>query len=217
MTLPRSQPLLCFIHDAETADPPDGLWGLPDDVWEEVDLVQVRGKGLTDEDLETLVRGWIDRLAGLAPGVIVNDRLDVALATEAKGVHLGPDDLPVEEARERVPEEFVVGASGGDINEILVAQARGADYVGLGAIFESPTKPDAEVLDPWKAGLMAEIPALTIPVLAVGGMTPEGVDDAFRMWAVTGVAASSAIQRADDPAAAIHRLREAMNRAWERR
>lgn len=217
MSIPRSHPLLCFIHNAESSDPPEGLWELPDETWDDVDLIQVRGKELDDEALRSLAEGWIERTADLSCRVIVNDRLDVAVAAVAEGVHLGEGDESVEEARERAPEDFLIGATGRDINDVLIAQARGADYVGLGAVFESPTKPDVEVVDPWRAGLMAEIPALKIPVIAVGGMTPDRVGDAFRMWPVTGIAASSAIQGADDPAGVVESFRRAMDRAWESR
>lgn len=217
MSLDRTRPLLCFIHDARTADPPEDLWGLSDEVWEDVDIVQVRGKELDEGDYVTLVRGWVDRLEGSDAVVIVNDRMDVAEEAGADGAHLGREDVPMEAAREQAGEDFLLGRSTHDRDEVLIAQARGADYTGLGAFFESTTKPDARLIDPWKTGLMEHIPALLIPVLAVGGITPDRVEDAFRVWAVTGVAASAAIQGADDPAAAIAAFRKALARAWDGR
>lgn len=218
MSIDRSRPLLCFIHDARTAEPPETLWDVPDSAWEDVDLVQVRGKDLDAGDLETITRGWIERLADLDTLVVVNDRLDVALGCEADGAHLGADDVPLEDAREEAPREgFLIGVSARDRDATLIAQAAGADYVGLGAFFESTTKPDAEVLNPWNTGLMENIPALTIPVLAIGGLTPDRLDDAFRVPAVTGVAVSAAIQGADDPEAAIGAMRAALARCWDAR
>ncbi|MDX1623255.1 MAG: thiamine phosphate synthase [Gemmatimonadota bacterium] len=213
----RSRPSLCFVHDADSAEPPGELWKLPDEVWSEVDMVQIRGKDLEAGELESLVEGWIDRLTDFDTLVVVNDRVDVALAAEADGVHLGQEDAPLKETREEVDEEFVIGGSSHTRDELLIAQARGADYAGLGAFFESETKPDAERLDPWRGALMEHIPALVIPVLAIGGLTPDRVGDAFRVPAVTGVAASAAIQRADDPAAVIEAFRDALNRAWDAR
>lgn len=218
MILDRTRPLFCFIHDAGPDDAPDALWELPDSAWESVDFVQVRAKTFEADRFVELVRGWLDRLSELEIGVIVNDRLDVALATDVAGVHLGDDDTSIEEARERATEEeFVIGASAGDRDGTLIAQASGADYVGLGAFYSSRTKPEAKVLNPWKTGLMENIPALTIPVLAIGGMTPDRVDEAFRVPAVTGVAASAAIQGSDDPAAAIEAMRAALTEAWDTR
>lgn len=217
MSIDRARPILCFIHDARTAEPPEGLWGLDDEVWEDVDMVQVRGKDLDDEAYVELVKGWIDRLDGTDTIVIVNDRLDVAHEAGADGAHVGRDDVPLEAAREQSDEEFILGSSTHDRDEVLIAQAQGANYVGLGSFFESETKPDAERLDPWKSGLMEMIPALQIPVIGVGGITPERVDDAFRIPAVTGVAVSAAIQRSDDPGAAVEAFRKALSRAWDSR
>lgn len=217
MSIDRARPILCFIHDARTAEPPEDLWGLDDEVWEDVDMVQVRGKDLDDEAYVELVKGWIDRLDGTETIVIVNDRLDVAKEAGADGAHVGRDDVPLEAAREQSDEEFILGSSTHDRDEVLIAQAQGANYVGLGSFFESETKPDAERLDPWKSGLMEMIPALQIPVIGVGGITPARVDDAFRIPAVTGVAVSAAIQRSDDPGAAVKSFRKALSRAWDDR
>lgn len=217
MSIDRARPLLCFIHDAESDDPPEDLWGLPDEAWEDVDVVQVRGKGLDLEPFVSLVRGWKGRLEGSETLVLVNDRMDVALEAEADGVHLGRDDVPLESAREQAPDGFVLGSSTHDRDEVLIAQAHGADYAGLGSFFASKTKPDAERLDPWKSGLMERIPALQIPVIGIGGLTPTRVADAFRIPAVTGVAVSAAIQRADDPRAAIDAFRDALSEAWDSR
>lgn len=217
MSIDRARPILCFIHDARTPDPPEDLWALSDEVWEDVDMVQVRGKDLAAEDFVAVVRGWIDRLEGSDAVVIVNDRMDLAVEAGADGVHLGRSDVPLEAAREQAGEGFLLGSSTHDRDEVLIAQAQGADYTGLGSFFESETKPDAERLDPWKSGLMERIPALQIPVIGIGGLTPDRVDDAFRIPAVTGVAASAAIQSSEDPAASIAAFRRALSRAWDAR
>lgn len=217
MSIDRARPLLCFIHDAESDAPPEDLLGLPDEVWEDVDVVQVRGKELDEGPFVSLVGAWKERLEGSDTLVLVNDRMDVALEAEADGVHLGRDDVPLEAAREQAPEEFVIGSSTHDRDEVLIAQAQGADYAGLGSFFASKTKPDARRLDPWKSGLMERIPALQIPVIGIGGLTPDRVSDAFRIPAVTGVAVSAAIQQADDPRAAIEAFRAALSSAWDSR
>lgn len=215
--LDRTRPALCFLYDAVDPRPPEALWGLPDDAWRDVDLVQIRGKDLDDGDLETLARGWLSRLSGVETRVIVNDRLDVALSAGVHGAHLGREDLPIGEARKSAPEGFLLGSSCHSRDELLIAQAGGADYAGLGAFFTSRTKSDALPLDPWRGGLMERIPALTMPVLAIGGLTPDRVEEAFRVPAVTGVAASAAIQRAEDPAAKIAAFRRELHRAWDSR
>lgn len=215
--LDRTRPTLCLLHDATDADPPAALFDVPDDLWDEVDLVQVRGKGLNDADLEALTRAWVARLGGLKPAVVVNDRLEVARAAGAAGVHLGADDLPLDAARAAAPEGFLLGASCHGRDELLVAQAAGADYAGLGAFFDTATKPGARPLDPWRTGLMETIHALVIPVLAIGGLTPERVEEALRVPAVTGVAVSAAVQRSADPAGALGAFRRALDAAWDQR
>jgi thiamine monophosphate synthase len=91
------------------------------------------------------------------------------------------------------------------------------DYAGLGAFFGSSTKSDTRPLDPGRSGLAEPIPALTIPVLAIGGIRPERIEEAFRVPAVTGVAVSAAIQAREDPAGAIGDLRKALHEAWDAR
>ena len=211
----RDRPLLCFVHDAGDARPPERLWGAEDHAWARVDLVQVRGKRLAAGELEELTRGWMARLAGLPVRVVVNDRLDVALAAGADGVHLGRADLPLEAAREMVPDGFVIGGSSHDREELLAVQSAGADYAGLGAFSGTSTKPDARPLDADRAGLGGPVEGLEIPVLAIGGVVPASVERAFGIPAVTGVAVSGAIQSAEDPGAAIEALFCALAAVWE--
>lgn len=215
MTLDRTRPLLCFIHNADSADPPSRLRDLPDRAWEAIDLIQVRAKNLADRDLANLTRRWLDRLESLRPQVVVNDRLDVALAVGAAGVHLGRQDLPAERVRERVGRSFVIGASTHDRGELAEAQEAGADYAGLGAFFPTTTKTAVEPLDPESAGVREAIPALAIPVLAIGGITVNRVREVFDVPAVSGIAVSGAIQAARDPSRAIEDLRQALDSSWE--
>ena len=168
-------------------------------------------------ELEELAAGWVERLAGLPVRVVVNDRLDVALATRAHGAHLGADDLPLETARRLAPSGFILGASTHDRRELLAAQASGADYGGLGAFYPTGTKSGARLLEPDRNGLSSPVAGLSIPVLAVGGLDASRVARAFRSPAVTGVALSSAIQAAEEPGTAIERLREALEEAWRAR
>ena len=213
--LDRSRPLLCFVHDAGDDRPPERLWTADDDAWSLVDMVQVRGKRLTAGGLEELTRGWVARLAGLPGRVIVNDRLDVALAAGADGVHLGQDDLPIGTARGLAPDGFLIGGSSHDREELLALQAAGADYAGLGAFSATPTKLEARPLDPVRAGLAGVVAGLEIPVLAIGGIEAATVGRALEVPAVTGVAVTRAIQAAEHPGAAILALSAALWAAWK--
>lgn len=214
MPIDRSSPMLCFVHSV--SDPEEALALIEGggDRWKSLDMVQIRGKDLAPETMKRIVANWVEAVSDLATLVVVNDRLDVALAAGADGVHLGQGDLGPQEARDGAPEDLLIGVSTHDRQEILMAQGAGASYVGLGAFYPSRTKPEARVLDPWKAGLMEAIPALSIPVLAIGGITGDRVGDVLALPPVTGIAVSAAIQGAEDPGAAAEGLRAVMDAAW---
>lgn len=216
----RDRPLLCFVHSAQS-DPAESLRAARalaaagNGAWGAVDLVQVRGKNLAAGDLEALARVWLDALEPHPlTRVVVNDRLDVALAAGADGVHVGRDDLPVAEARRVAPEDFLIGASTHDPREIERAQRSEADYAGLGAFYATRTKAAAELLDLDDPDWLRPVPGITIPVVAIGGITADRVADVLAIPVVTGIAASEAIQCASEPAAAILDLRSALDRAW---
>ncbi len=106
--------------------------------------------------------------------LLVNDRLDLALLCEVDGVHLGPDDWPVEAVRAVVPHDFLIGASCGTPDEARAAQRAGADTIGIGAVYSTQTKTDAGQaigLD----GLRAVMNATTLPAAAIGGIGPANI------------------------------------------
>jgi thiamine-phosphate pyrophosphorylase len=125
---------------------------------------------------------------------IVNDRLDVALLSGADGVHLGQSDLPVREARRLAPRPFIVGASAHTPEEVLRAESDGADYVGLGAVFETGSKGGAAVIGLERLRETAAVAAL--PSAAIGGITAENLPDVMRCG-VDGVSVISAAVRGD--------------------
>ncbi len=113
---------------------------------------------------------------------VVNDRLDVALLSGAGGCHLGQDDLPLPAARRIVPEHFLLGASTHNVPEAKKAEAEGADYVGVGAVFRTMSKGDA--LEPRGPKLVAEVAsAVSIPAVAISGITRGNVRDVIRAGA----------------------------------
>lgn len=146
--------------------------------------------------------------------MIVDDRVDVALAADADGVHVGQRDLDVRAVRKLTPPDFVVGVSTHDRHELLAASADGADYAGLGAFFETDTKTTTRPLDPETAGVAEPLAGLEIPVLAIGGITADRLARALEVPAVTGVAVSGAIQRADDVERSIAGLRSRIDEIW---
>lgn len=219
----RDRPLLCFVHSTE-GDPRASrraalaLAEAGGEAWGDVDLVQVRGKALPAGNLEDLARAWIGALEGHPSTlVVVNDRLDVALAAGADGVHVGRDDLPAADVRRLAPEGFVIGVSAHDLREIELAQGSGADYAGLGAFYPTRTKAGATVLDSDGPEWRSPVPGLAIPVVAIGGITASRVAEVMGVSAVTGIAVSEAVQGAEEPAEAIRSLRSALDSAWRER
>jgi len=134
---------------------------------------------------------------------IVDDRIDIALAVDADGVQLGPEDMPIEVAREIAP-NLILGASVYSLEEALQAEKKGADYLGAGSVFPSPSKPDAKVLGLDR--LKNIVLNVRIPVVAIGGITHENVKEVLKTG-VAGVAVISAVMGAPDVLDATKRLR----------
>jgi thiamine-phosphate pyrophosphorylase len=163
--------------------------------------VQLRNKG--DSARELLAAGAELRALTRAAGALlfVNDRLDVALALEADGVHLGPDDLPVAAARAVVPPSFLIGRSADDPEVARRAVGDGADYIGCGTVYPTRTKADAGAVI-GLAGLERVARAVPVPVLAIGGITVERAGEVART-AACGIAVVGAVMSAPDPARAV--------------
>lgn len=135
--------------------------------------------------------------------LIINDRPDLALLADADGVHLGADDLPIRAARRLLGPEKLIGGTANTPELAAQAEAQGADYLGCGAVFPSPTKPDREVIGP--AGYARVAKAVRIPVFAIGGITPQNVAELTAVGCER-IAVSSAILAAADPEAAARAL-----------
>jgi thiamine-phosphate pyrophosphorylase len=142
---------------------------------------------------------------------IVNDRLDVALAAGADGVHLGPDDPSVMDARTVAAEafgtladDFIIGCSVDTPEEAARAEAEGADYLGVGPVYPTANKADAgEVIG--LEGLRRAVEAVSIPVVGIGGITPERAD-AVAETGASGCAVIGAVMSSLDPAKAVRAL-----------
>ena len=136
---------------------------------------------------------------------VVNDRVDVALVTGADGAHVGQDDLPAREARRLLPRPVILGVSVGSPEEARRAERDGADYLGAGPLFPTATKPEAgEALG--IEGFARIARSVSIPVVAVGGISIDTVAAAIGAGAA-GVAVVSAVVSADDMAAAARSLK----------
>jgi len=175
--------------------------------------VQLRAKGQPARDVLDLTVALAEAMPPAA-ALLLNDRVDLALAARARGaqvagVHLGQGDLPARDARDLLGPGAVVGVSASTADELAEARASGADYVGIGAFRATATKPDAPPpLGP--DGLRALAPHCTLPWVAIGGITA-GDAAAVRAAGAAGMAVVSGVCAAADPVRAVHDLRA----AWE--
>lgn len=171
------------------------------------DWVQVRDKAAPAADLYDLARR-VQALAGEArAGLLVNDRVDVAVAVGAAGVHLARRSLPPEVARRLVAPGTLVGVSVHSLEEAVQAARMGADYVTFGSVF--PTRSHPGGLPRGLDELARVVESVSVPVLAIGGITPENARE-VAATGVAGVAVISGVLGAADPRAAAAALREAL-------
>lgn len=127
--------------------------------------------------------------------LIINDNVEVALKSGADGVHVGIEDAPVAEIRKRVPADFIIGATCKTVEQAKAAEAAGADYMGVGAVFPSPTKTNAVRIT--NEQLRKIIASVSIPAVAIGGISYDNVFE-IKGSRVSGVAVVSAIFGAED-------------------
>ena len=165
--------------------------------------IQLRVKTASGARHVEIARDLVARAARRNAQVIVNDRLDVAMASGASGVHLGQTDLPLRIARQLAP-ALVVGRSTHDVAQAQAAERDGADYIGFGPMFETASK--ANALSPRRAGLLAEVrAAVSVPIIAIGGIQEETAADVLAQGADS-VAMIGALAQAPDPDALARRL-----------
>lgn len=171
------------------------------------DVLQLRHKGASARELVPIARRLM-ALAG-AGGVplLINDRIDVAALTDASGVHLGQEDAPVAEARRQLGPRCLIGKSTHSLEQALAAQKQGADYIGFGPLFPTPTKPDAR-----SVGLeqIAEVTSrVHLPVVCIGGIDAETLPRVVSAGARC-VAVVRAVCDAEDPESAARTLKRTL-------
>lgn len=137
--------------------------------------------------------------------LIINDNVEVALKSGADGVHVGIEDTPVAEVRRRVPAEFIIGATCKTVEQAKSAEAAGADYMGVGAVFPSPTKTNAIRIT--NDQLREIVSAVSIPAVAIGGISRKNILE-IKGSKVSGVAVVSAIFGAENIEAAAAKMKE---------
>ena len=167
-------------------------------------VVQLREKTASSREFyETALR--VRKItADLGVPLIINDRADIALAVNADGAHVGQDDLPPDAARRVMGKDAVIGVSVNNLTEALAAASMGADYLGVGAMFATGTKKDADIagMDELRR-IRAEI---KIPIVVIGGINKDTVP-LFEGTGIDGIAVVSAIVSQKDPCAAARGLK----------
>ena len=178
-----------------------------------VTCVQLREKECSTRQFVAEARAVREVLAGTGIPLIINDRIDVALAVGADGVHLGQSDMLIADARHVVGHSMLIGISAECVEDAVRAEAQGADYVGISPVFSTPTKTDtapALGLD----GVAAIRAAVSLPLVGIGGIKPGNAAEVIRAGC-DGVAVVSAIVSAPDPREAAAKLKTIIHAAKE--
>lgn len=174
-----------------------------------VTFLQLREKELSVEkfiEQAMIIKKITDR-TGIP--FVINDELEVALACDADGVHIGQSDMPAGEVRRRIGEDMILGVSVQTAEQAVLAEREGADYLGVGAVFTTSTKPDADAVSFESLKAICEV--VSIPVVAIGGISR---DNALELSGsgISGIAVVSAIFAQQDIKAAAKELAELAGR-----
>ncbi len=169
-----------------------------------VSVVQIREKDCSGKEFLQLAKSVKEITKRYNVPLIINDRVDVAIAVGADGVHVGQDDLPCAIVRSMVGEDMIIGVSASSLTEALKAQQDGADYIGVGAMFATDTKTDAKVVS------MEELDRIrrevSIPIVVIGGINKTTLPD-FIGKGIDGIAVVSAIVSQNDVEGAARELK----------
>jgi len=167
-----------------------------------LDMVQFRDKEAGDRDfLETGLK--IKALLKHKALFIINDRVHMAIALDADGVHLGPTDMPVGIARKIIGKKKIIGVSAHSLKEALDAQKQGVDYIAIGVVFETPVKPGYRIAGP--ETLKEAVRKIKIPLVAIGGINESNIKD-VRGTGIKRIAVVRAILEAKDSYLATKKL-----------
>lgn len=170
-------------------------------------LIQLREKEKSTRDYMALAKKVHNITNKYNIPLLIDDRIDVALAVDAEGVHLGQSDMPVDTARKILGDNFIIGATAKTVNQALEAYKNGADYLGVGAIYPTTTKVKTVLTS---VDTLQEIcEAVPLPVNAIGGLNKDNIH-VLKNKDIAGICVVSAIMKADDSGKATAELRKAM-------
>lgn len=170
-----------------------------------VTLLQLREKNLPEEEFLKEAIQVKELCHRYNVPLIINDNVDVAEKSGADGVHVGIEDAPVGEIRRRMGPDFIIGATAKTVEQAVFAERSGADYLGVGAVYPSPTKKNAIRIT--KEQLLEICSAVSIPAVAIGGITAENLPP-LAGSGIAGAAVVSAVFGAENPETAARQLKE---------
>jgi thiamine-phosphate pyrophosphorylase len=166
------------------------------------DIVQLREKNKTKQELLKMAKELKSLTTKYGVPFIVNDHIDIALAVDAEGIHLGQDDLPLAEARKIMGPEKIIGISTHALQEAIEAEKNGADYIGVGPVFETKSKVD--VVDPVGLDYVREVASnTTIPFVAIGGIKLHNLESvltagAKRICVISAIVGAEEVKRSTE-------------------
>lgn len=205
MKLSKDDLLLYAITDRRNLDKKVFFEKIEEALQGGVTILQLREKELDEDSFinEAIEVKNICRKHGVP--LIINDNVNVALKSGADGVHVGIEDMPINEIRRTVPDSFIIGATCKTVEQAQSAERLGADYMGVGAVFPSPTKKNAVRIT--REQLKEICASVSIPAVAIGGISLENVDE-LKDGGMSGIAVVSAVFSADDIQKAASLLKE---------
>lgn len=171
------------------------------------DMLQLRGKGSSSKEMISDAIELMRLARNKSIPVIVNDRIDVAIASKCDGVHLGQSDMSIHTARSLLGDKKIIGISVSNFRQGLEASRRGADYLGAGPVFKTPIKASGIVCG---LGLLKKLRAVRLPVLAIGGIDADNIT-ALVAEGYRKIAVIRAICSSKDAAAATTKMKEAIS------
>lgn len=175
------------------------------------DTIQFRQKSGATREMIEIARRLKQLCADAGVTFMVNDRLDVAIAADADGVHLGQDDFPIPLARKLLGENRIIGGSAATVKEAQECFAEGADYIGFGPVYPTASKADAGPVS--GIGLLKQVvETIPLPIIAIGGISTENTPDVMHAGA-HGIAVISAVCCEKDPDQATRALQQALHAA----
>lgn len=195
----------------------DRAWTLEKTIIEQIEeailggatIIQLREKELKEEEFIKEAIKAVEICHKYKVALIINDNLKVALKSNADGIHVGIEDMPVAEIRKKVSKDFIIGATAKTVEQAKKAQESGANYIGVGAVFPSPTKKNAVRITQKQLREICE--SVTIPAVAIGGIDKNNIHELFGTK-IAGAAVVSAIFGAENIKEAAEELKGLVNK-----